>query len=177
MSLHKYLSVAASIAIFVVATTAAHAQTATGNFNVSALLTAKCTNTTAGTPTVDFGTYLSGDPAVTPAAVNLTFECTRGLNPPTMALDVGADKISTATGAVGGSAATGAGVLPTLNLYYTLSIAGTKTTTGTAADTTGIGTADVYTFAVSGTLPQQAGSCATGTCGPATQLRTLTVTY
>lgn len=180
MRLQKYLSAAAAaIALSAVTTTAVHAQSA--NFNVQAALTAQCVNTTGSTPTLDFGTYISGDPTVTVNnGASLTFACTRGLTNVTMDLDTAADKANTATGTVGTTAATGAGVLPTSNLYYTLSIAGSVTNAGnapTAAGGLNAQDAAVYTFNISGTLPQQAGNCTGGTCAATSHQRTLTLTY
>jgi len=176
----KLLSSLAAASILAAMTPATQAATVGGNFNVSASLTSVCTNSTVGTPTVDFGifTAFTGPATAAPTAA-LTFDCTRGLNPPTMDLDV-ANGTNTGTGTVGGAAATGDGVLPAVGLNYHLSVAGAKTTVGAAPTTApgNTGSADVYTFTVTGSMPNnQAGTCTTGTCGPDTQLRTLTVTY
>ena len=92
MRLQKYLSAAAAtIAIFAVTTSAAHAASTTADINVSASLTAFCENTTsAGNPVVSF-TYQSFDAAINNQAADkpLTWRCTRGLTAPTMILDGG----------------------------------------------------------------------------------------
>ncbi len=174
----KLLLSASILAMF--AAPAANAATVTANFNVTASLASVCTNTTVGTPAVDFGlfTAFTGPANAAPTAA-LTFSCTRGLTAPTMALDT-ANGTSTATGTVGGAAATGDGVLPGIELNYHLSVSGSKTTTGTAPTTAAgsTGTADIYTFTVTGSMPNnQAGTCATATCGAVSQGRVLTITY
>lgn len=151
------------------------AATVDSNFNVSVTLTAVCTATNTASTTVDFGTYTAFQTAAKTATADLTFSCTRGLTAPTFSFDnAGGDR--TATGAVG------YGVLAGLN--YSLAAASQPTTAGTAATaaSAGVGTADVRTVRVTGTMAaDQAGTC-TGTattCAatPATHLRTLTVTY
>ncbi len=141
------------------------AATASNNFNVSVSLTSQCRQTNTGTQTVDFGTYTAFQAgAQGSSTANLTFECTRGFSP-----------ISTAFDVVNGLA-TGEGVVQ--GLQYTLTAAAPTTAAGTAATTATIGTGDTKTYAVTGTMPAlQAGACATASCGPTTQLRTLIVTF
>lgn len=174
------LAAVAIIAATILGATPAAQAAVSGDFNVTVSVSSLCTLTTVGTPSLDFGTYTAFGSASIPApTAQLTFDCTRGLTAPTMALDT-TNGTSTATGAVGGAAATGDGVLPVVGLNYHLSVAGSKTGTGVAPTTAfgDIGTADTYTFTVTGSMPNgQAGTCTTGTCGPDTQLRTLTVTY
>lgn len=156
------------------------AATLGGTFNVSASLSSLCTLVPGGPPTVNFGTYVAFQALpVTAPTVNIAFNCTRGLGAPTMALDI-VNGTSTAVGTVAGAAATGDGVLPAVGLNYNISVTGSKTAVGVAPTTAvgNIGSADTYTFAIVGTMPSgQAGTCATGTCGPDTQIRTLTITY
>jgi hypothetical protein len=144
---------------------AAQAATTNNNFNVSTTLTSQCAATNSGTTTVDFGTYVAfqvGVQAGTP--VNLTFQCTRGFAPTSVAFDV-----------VNGTAA-GVGVLA--GLQYTLSAGAPGTVAGTPATTATIGTGDAVTYAVSGSMPAgQAGTCATASCGPSAHVRTLIVTF
>jgi hypothetical protein len=144
---------------------AVQAATTNNNFNVSTSLSSQCAATNSGTTTVDFGTYTAfqvGAQAGTP--VNLTFQCTRGFAPTSVAFDV-----------VNGTAA-GVGVL--VGLQYTLSAGAPGTVAGTAATTASIGTGDVVTYAVSGSMPAgQAGACATASCGPTSHVRTLIVTF
>jgi hypothetical protein len=143
----------------------AQAATTSNNFNVTVTLTSQCAATNSGTTTVAFGTYTAFQAAALPgSAVNLTFQCTRGFPPVSVAFDV-----------VNGTAA-GVGVVQ--GLQYTLTAAAPTTVAGAAATTASIGTGDAVTYAVTGTMPAgQAGTCATASCGPTTQLRTLIVTF
>jgi spore coat protein U-like protein len=143
----------------------AQAATTNNNFNVSVTLTSQCAATNSGTTTVAFGTYTAFQAAAQPgSAVNLTFQCTRGFAPTSVAFDT-----------VLGTAA-GVGVLQ--GLQYTLSAGAPGTVAGTPATVATTGSGDVVTYAVSGTMPAgQAGSCATASCGPIAQLRTLIVTF
>lgn len=180
LQVKKLAAATFAVAAMFSASPASQAATVGGNFNVSVSVASLCTLTTAVTPTLDFGTYTAFGSASIPApTAALAFDCTRGLTAPTMALDA-VNGTSTATGAVGGAAATGDGVLPVVGLNYHLSVAGSKTGTGVAPTTApgNIGSADTYTFTITGSMPSgQAGTCTTGTCGPDTQLRTLTITY
>ena len=144
---------------------AAQAATTNNNFNVSVTLTSQCAATNSGTTTVGFGTYTAFQAAAQPgSAVNLTFQCTRGFAPTSVAFDV-----------VNGTAA-GVGVLQ--GLQYTLSAGAPGTVAGTAATTATIGTGDAVTYAVTGTmLAGQAGTCAVSSCGPTSHVRTLIVTF
>jgi hypothetical protein len=143
----------------------AQAATTSNNFNVSTTLTSQCAATNSGTTTVDFGTYVAFQ--ATPQAgspVNLTFQCTRGFAPTSVAFDT-----------VNGTAA-GVGVL--VGLQYTLSAGAPGTVAGAPATVTSIGTGDAVTYAVSGTMPPlQAGTCVTASCGPTSVVRTLIVTF
>ncbi|HUL56309.1 MAG TPA: spore coat protein U domain-containing protein [Usitatibacter sp.] len=144
---------------------AANAATTSNNFNVSVTLTSQCAATNSGTTTVSFGTYTAFQAAAaTSTSVNLTFQCTRGFSPVSAAFDT-----------VNGTAA-GVGVVQ--GLQYTLTAAAPTTTAGTAATTATIGTGDIKTYAVSGTMPAgQAGQCAASSCGPTSITRTLIVTF
>lgn len=161
------------------------ASTVSNTFSVNVTLSSLCTATS--TQNIDFGTYTAFGSASTPSpTANLVFTCTRGLNAPTFSLDtVAGFATSTAPGTVGGGSATGDGLLGDVGLNYHLSIAGTKSTTGTAPTTApgSLGTPDAYTFTVTGSMPSgQAGTCATGNCTNAPTalnggVRTLTITY
>jgi hypothetical protein len=144
---------------------AAQAATTSNNFNVSVTLSSQCAATNSGTTTVAFGTYTAFQAAaLVGTPVNLTFQCTRGFSPVSVAFDV-----------VNGTAA-GVGVL--VGLQYTLTAAAPTTAAGTAATTATIGTGDVKTYAITSTMPGlQAGACATASCGPTTHVRTLIVTF
>jgi len=137
------------------------AATTSNSFNVSLTLTSQCAATNSGTTTVSFGTYTAFQAAAQPgSSVNLTFQCTRGFAPTSAAFD---------TGSV-------VGVL--LGLQYTLTAGAPGTVGGTPATTATIGTGDVVTYAVSGSMPGgQAGTCVGSSCGPTTAVRTLIVTF
>lgn len=143
----------------------AQAGTTNNNFNVSTSLSSQCSATNSGSTTVDFGTYTAFQVAALPStSVNLQFQCTRGFAPTSVAFDT-----------VNGTAA-GVGVL--VGLQYTLTAGAPSTVAGTAATTSTIGTGDAVTYAVSGSMPgNQAGACATATCGPTSHVRTLIVTF
>ena len=158
----KQLLIVTAIAATLAAPAALAAGTANSTFNVSATLTSVCTTTTVGTPVIAFGTYTAFGAAIGPVAVSApaTFQCTRGLPAPTAAYDV----------AGGGNGGVIAG------LQYTLSApVGSKTTTGTAATSGSIGSADVYSYTFSGTLP--AGQAGDPTQNPGPDVRTLIITY
>jgi hypothetical protein len=161
----KRVLTAAAVAAAFAMVPAAQAATTNNNFNVSTTLTSQCAATNSGTTIVDFGTYVAFQVGVQPStSVNLTFQCTRGFAPTSVAFDI-----------VNGTAA-GVGVLA--GLQYTLTAGAPGTLAGIAATTATTGTGDVVTYAVSGTMPGgQAGTCATASCGPTSILRTLIVTF
>lgn len=146
---------------------AVNAATTNNNFQVSVTLSSQCKATNSGTTTVDFGTYTAFQAgAATGTPVNLTFDCTRGFAPSSVAFD-------TTNGT-----STGGGVLQ--GLHYDLTAGAASTVAGTAATSAAaaIGTADAVTYAVSGNMPaNQAGACATASCGPTAHTRTLIVTF
>jgi hypothetical protein len=156
---------AAAAAAFALGVPAAQAATANSNFNVTVTLTSQCQATNSGTTTVAFGTYTAFQAtALASNTVNLTFNCTRGLVPVSVLYDT-----------TNGTAA-GVGVIA--GLQYTLTTGTVVVTAGTAASTTTVGTADIRSYPVSGSMPAgQAGTCATTTCTPAAVVRTLIVTY
>jgi len=158
-------SVLASSALLAATIPTSIAATDNNDFNVSVTLSSQCKATNSGTTTVDFGTYTAFQAgAATGTPVNLTFDCTRGFSPSSVAFDT-----------VNGTAA-GVGVLQ--GLQYTLTAGAPSSVAGTAASTISIGTADAKTYNVTGTMPaDQAGDCATATCGPTSHVRTLIVTF
>src|ERR1700688_4898982 len=131
----KALRAAAAAAALGLFLPAAQAATTSNNFNVTVTLTSQCAATNSGTTTVAFGTYTAFQAAAQPGSpVNLTFQCTRGFPPVSVAFDV-----------VNGTAA-GVGVVQ--GLQYTLTAAAPTTVAGTAATTATIGTGDAVTYAV-----------------------------
>ena len=160
----KFRLLAAALAVASL-TPVAQAATVNNSFTVSVTLASRCVATNSGAGTLDFGTYTAFQgSAQSPAApVTLTFDCTRGLAPVSVAFDV-----------VNGSAA-GVGVLA--GLQYSLTTSAAVTVAGIAASTATIGTADAVSYSVGGTMPaNQAGTCGTATCA-ASHTRTLIVTY
>ena len=143
----------------------ATAGTVNNGFTVSVNLQSKCIATNASAPTLDFGTYTAfqGSAATPATPVTLTFDCTRGLAPASVAFDT-----------TNGTAA-GVGVL--VGLQYGLTATANVTTAGTAASTTTIGTADGVSYSISGSMPaNQAGTCGAANCA-GSHTRTLIVTY
>lgn len=127
-------------------------------------LTSKCQVKAGQTNVVNFGTYQAFAAADVPGTgTTVTFECTRGFGAaPTVAWD-----------ATGGTTA-GVGVIN--GLQYTLSATPGTRVSGTAADTTTIGSPDTIPVDLGGTMPAgQAGAGAGGTV--TTTTRTLTVTF
>jgi hypothetical protein len=137
------------------------AASADNTFEVSVSLTSACEATNDDTQTVNFGNYSAFQgTAQSSNSVSLSFRCTRGYTPVSVAFD-------------GGS---GTGVLQ--GLHYALTAAAPTTETGSSATADSIGSADIITYVVSGTMPaNQAGACALASCGPASQVRTLMITY
>lgn len=156
----RVLTAAAVAAAFAMVPTAQAAGTANNNFNVTTTLTSQCTATNNATQTVDFGPYTAFQASAnTGTPVNLTFQCTRNFGPISAAFDTG----------------TGAGVIT--GLQYTLTASGVTNTPGTATTPTVLGTGDIKTYGITGTMPaNQAGDCAGATCA-ASAIRTLIVTF
>lgn len=145
----------------------AQAATVNSTFTVAVSLLAQCQATNSGTTTVDFGTYtaITGGASTPAPTAALTFNCTRGLNAPTVAFD-------TSNGT-----ALGGGVLVGLN--YGLSVGPATIAAGLPATAVAgvVGSADGYTYTVTGSMAaSQAGTCTTGTCA-GSHVRTLIVTY
>lgn len=143
------------------------AGTAAGDFTVTANLTPKCL--VKGTPTGVTFDYdaLNGVTAKTDGAV--VFTCTRGFGAsPTVELDTATD----ATAGAAGQGTTGAGVVQ--GLQYTLVVAPGTRALGGAATTASIGSADEYSYAITGNMAAgQAGDASKSN----TQTRRLTITY
>ena len=164
----KNLLLSAAIAASLGMIPSAQAATTTNNFNVSVTLSSQCQVTNNATQTVDFGTYTAfqAAPKASVTSASLQFRCTRGFAP-----------VSTAFDAIPANSTTaGVGVL--VGLQYALTAAPVVTTPGTAATAVTIGSGDALTYTVSGSMPaDQAGACATASCGPTIQVRQLIVTF
>jgi hypothetical protein len=119
-------------------------------FTVNVTFTPRCQTTSAGPYSIDFAAYSAFDAAQAGVALTggpITVQCSRGLTV-TAAFD---------------NAGAAEGLFSTGNLRYTLSgITQTTLTTGVAATASTNGTADTYSFAFTGGLPQQAGNSVGG---------------
>jgi hypothetical protein len=153
-------------AALLLASSGAFAATASDSFDVTVNFTSSCSvKTPAADLSFSYTAFQTTDAVKTASTV---FECSRGLTP-TFQFDSGTDKSASAADA---ATISGAGLVK--GLRYTLDGSASKTQTGTAADTSTIGTADEYTVSITGTIVQgQAGD----PTGVATQTRTLTIAY
>ncbi len=117
------------------------------NFQTTVSFTSTCI-AAASAPTLAFGNYTAFGAAVSATAVNVSFNCSRNTA-------IVAAGLNTAAPNANGSF----GLFPLNNLNYLLTLTGPNTTSGASASAAfgNIGGADVYTYAVGGTLPQQAG--------------------
>ena len=167
--MNKLLMSTAMAAMFGAMIPAAHALTVSPPaFNVTVTLTSQCQVTNNSTQTVAFGTYIAFQGAVqTASTATLNFRCTRGYSPVSTAFDVVNAPDSTALGV---------GVIQ--GLQYTLTNTPVLSVAGTPASSATIGTGDIRGYTIGGTMPaDQAGTCATASCGPTTQVRALIVTF
>ncbi len=148
----------------------AFADTVSKQFSVSATFTPACLTNNSSPTTLDFGSYTAfGSAATSAPTTSISFKCSRGMTLTSAVFDPGTDA-STGTAS---TTPTGAGVVA--GLRYTLTTAAAvKTTTGTAATTSAAGTADVYTYVITGAMDGGQAGCST--CA-STQIRTLTMTY
>jgi hypothetical protein len=146
---------------------ALQAATTSNNFNVTVTLTSQCQQTNNASTTVAFGTYVAFQGAAQPSSTaNLTFRCTRGYALVSTVFDT---TLPTSTSA-------GVGVIQ--GLQYTLSAATAVNVAGAVASSTSIGSGDILTYAITGTMPaDQAGACAAASCGVTSQVRTLVLTF
>jgi spore coat protein U-like protein len=158
----------ASIASLLGTIRTANAAAGTANFNVTATLSSACTVGAIGD--LAFGTvtaFVAPPNATTTAAIS----CTRTLAGVTAVFDT-----TNGTSSAAGTTPTGAGVLDN-GLNYTLSTAKGAVTSGTAATNASIGTADTFTYTITGAMAAQAGTCSSGTCVATPQARTLTLNF
>ena len=167
----RLLALLASIASLVGMTPTASAA-GTANFNVTATLNSACTMAAFSGP-LAFGAVTAFVAPAAPTAVTSTISCTRTLAGVTAAFDTVA---GSTVGLTPGSAPTGTGVLSN-GLEYSITGALGALGGGTAATSSSIGTADTGTFTVNGAMVAQAGTCAGASCGPATQVRTVTLNF
>ena len=144
----------------------------TANFNVTATLTSACTMGAFSGP-LAFGTVTAFVAPANPTAVTSTVSCTRTLAGVTAVFDTVA---GSTVGSAAGTSPTGTGLLSN-GLEYSISGSLPAFAAGTAATSSTIGTADTATFTVNGAMVAQAGTCAGASCGPATQVRTVTLNF
>ncbi len=162
------LKALATVFVLTSITPALQAATTTNNFNVTVTLTSQCQVTNNATQTVAFGTYVAFQTGVQPASTaTLNFRCTRGYSPVSTAFDV-----------VNAPDSTAAGIGVIQGLQYTLTSTPVASVAGTPASSSTIGTGDIRGYTIGGSMPaDQAGTCATASCGPTTQVRALIVTF
>ena len=125
----------------------AQAASLNANFQATVSFTSTCI-AVVGSPTLAFGNYTAFGAAVNATAVSVSFNCSRNTAIVAAGLNIAAPN------AVGSF-----GLFPINNLNYSLSLTGPTVTSGASASAAfgSIGGADVYTYDVGGTLPQQAG--------------------
>jgi len=162
----RLLAVAVSASLFGMSPAANAVGSA--NFNVTATLTSACK--VGAIADLAFGTVTAFVAPASPTT-SAAITCTRSLAGVTAVFDVGANTTSSAAA----TTPTGAGVLSN-GLYYTLTTAKGAVTSGTAASTTSVGTADSFSYTITGAMAAQAGTCAGASCA-ATQVRTLTLNF
>jgi hypothetical protein len=153
------------------------------NFNVSTAFTPTCVTNNASPAALSFGAYTAfGTESPTPTTT-ISFKCSRALTPG----NINFDTVSTdSTSSSGALTATAGGVVA--GLQYTLAVAAAaKTTTGSAATASAVGSADVYTYTITGAMASGQAGCNLASIGAntagdvngcsATQTRTLTIVY
>lgn len=138
----------------------AHAQTATGNFNVVITLTSSCSLNTPSDGAMAYTSFAAGQSSATAASINV--RCTNNL-PYTASLN--------------GATATASNVYTfsdaALALNYQLTLA--ETNLGASGANTGTGNNQAYTITPA-VVTAQGGTCATTSCS-STAAHTLTITY
>ena len=173
--MNKLLMSAAMAAMFGAMIPAAQAITVgPTSFNVTVTLTPLCTMAAfSGDLAFSYAAFSGAPVAGTPTSAVLT--CTRGLTGVSAQFDIGAN----ATSSIIQTSPTGEGVVAGLN--YTMLATRTATFTGlgaTAGAPGSIGSADQWTYTITGSMPaNQAGTCIGGPSCAGLQVRTLTVTY
>jgi hypothetical protein len=162
--MHKMLKTTLAVSgLFAISMPLTQAADISNDFTVSVTLSSQCEAKDSATKTLAFGTYTAfQDTALNATGINIEFQCTRGLAPTSVAFD-------TANGT-----AAGGGVIAGLN--YDMEFAAAVVTDGDEATSAvgEIGTADVRSYAISGTMAaEQAGTDG----ATASHTRTLIVTY
>jgi len=153
------------------------------SFTVSTAFTPTCVTNNASPATLSFGAYTAFGSALIATPITINFQCSRALTPGNINFDSLAPNSSSTSGSL---TATGEGVVA--GLRYTLAVAAAdKTATGSVATASSVGSADVYTYTITGAMESgQAGCNLVGVGGnisgeangcSATQTRTLTIAY
>lgn len=182
----KCYFVAAAAALFAMGSSSfAQTTTATSNaFNVTVSLTPLC-NVKTQPGNLSFGAYTpfaGGGAAVPSPSTSMVFQCSQGLTPTKVGLDLTSGSDATVSTPTTGVGATAVGVLT--GLRYTLAVnavgaggtyaAGTAASTGSAGTGGNNSTAQEYTFNISANMPAgQAG----GVSSDSAHSYTLTLTY
>jgi len=130
------------------------AQTASQDFDVSVTLTSLCRVVASQTPVIAFGTYTAFQTTANTNSTGIDFECTRNLAISSFTIDTVTSPFY--------------GVIAGLN--YELTVAAAAVTAGDAATAmlNGIGTADILTYTVNGTMPANQVGDATAAATPNT---------
>ena len=168
----KKLAASTVVAVAMVAAMAptANAVVGSANFNVTATLNSACTVGTIGA--LAFGAVTAFVAPASPTTTAL-ISCTRTLAGVTAVFDT-TGVITTSSAAA--ATPTGAGLLDN-GLYYTLSTAKGAVTAGAAATNAAIGSADTFTYTITGAMAAQAGTCVGASCTATAQVRTMTLNF
>ena len=163
----KLLMSSAMAALFGAMIPAANAAVGAASFNVTATLSSACT---VG-PIADLA-FSPVTAFVAPANPTTTalISCTRGLGGVTAVFDT-----VTGTSSAAGITPSAGGLLSN-GLFYTITTVKGAVTPGGVATNAAIGSADSFTYTLTGAMSAQAGTCAVASC-PATQVRTLTLNF
>ncbi len=150
---------------------AANAAVVNANFAVTVNFTSACQVSTSNPTTLAFPAYTAFGAAVNLTAATFSFECSRGAGAAaTFALGGGAGSTSTVANT---------GYFSTAGLNYFLTISTKTNTPGNAATAANgaVGTADVVSVDIGGTIPQQAGITNSAVAAVDTDNRVLTITF
>jgi len=151
-------------------------------FSVTANFTPACIiKTGSGSPgnnVIDFGAYTAFGSAATPSpSTTITFQCSRAQGMGTVSFDTTG---TTASGGTAGTTTTGGGVVA--GLLYTLNTTtASKSITGQVANAGAVGTADEFSYTITGAMAANQAGCTSTSTGAenctGTQTRTFTVAY
>ncbi len=160
----------------------AQAVTLAPSFSVSANFTPACIIKTGsgsqGNNVIDFGAYTAFGSAATPSpSTTIIFQCSRAQGMGSVSFDTTG---TVASGGTAGTTTTGGGVVA--GLQYTLNTtAASKSITGQVANAGAVGTADEFSYTITGAMAANQAGCTSTSTGAenctGTQTRTFTVAY